>query len=274
MTYNATHRLAVEKALQRLEPGDFFLISNGMTWNRFTFANLENAAIRAVSRIPFGHAAIYMGGGQIFEMPIARWKACDLFAKDNSNGAAFVRCKELTRAQRGRIKAFTEAYYEQNKWLGKLSYDAASLFLGGFGETGTLTARGAAEALGTDESIGKAVSPFTQAPATAASILLAMLYESKGRFAPLSCSAFITYSHAVANHQIQDRGIRDLFSYPTHCTPGDLWDIVIADKRKYDIEILDFTHDLQVDTVRQVEGVDTQRWAKQMEAQAQEIRAR
>ena len=49
---------------------------------------------------------------------------------------------------------------------------------------------------------------------------------------------------------------------------------MIADKRKYDIEILDFTHDLQVDTVRQVEGVDTQRWAKQMEAQAQEIRAR
>lgn len=238
MTYNASHAIPVERALRKMDIGDFFLISNGMTKNNITFDNPVNAVIRTMSGIPFGHAALYVGNGNVIDLPFRLWTVRDMFAEYKSNGAAFVHCKTLTKSQRGRIRAFAKAFQADYAKDPSGSYGALAMTTGAVGEVGTTVAR---TFLG--DFFGKTYSKFTQAPATAASITSATVHAFFGKQPALSCSAFITYAHAVAGHTIQDRFWKDILSYPTHCTPGDLWDIVKADKKKYDLQILDFSKD-------------------------------
>ncbi len=255
MTYNASHSLYMERALRRLEPGDFFLISNGMTWDNFTTENPVNALIRGVSNIPFGHAALYVGNGKVIDLPLQYWSVRDMFSRYKSNGAAFVHCKTLTREQRGRIKTFAKVFYEDYKSNPGMSYGSLAMSTGAAGELGTTAAR---TLLG--DFFGKTYDKFFQAPATAASITSAAVHAFFGKQPALSCSAFITYAHAVAGHAMQDRFWRDLLAYPTHCTPGQLWDIVRVDKKKYDIDILDFSKDRN-----DLSGTQSDWWDKEEE---------
>lgn len=260
MTYNATHSHLVERAVRTLDVGDFFLVSNGLTMDNLTLDNPVNAVIRNVSRIPFGHAGLYVGHGAVIDLPFKLWPVKDMFAKYKSNGAALVRCKTLTKGQRGRIRAFAKAFQADYEADAGMSYGSAAMITGAVGEVGTAAAR---TMMG--DFFGKQYSKVFQAPATAVSMSSAAAHAFFGVQPALSCSAFITYAHATAGHTIQDRPWMDILSHPTHCTPGDLWDIAIADKRKYDIEILDFSKDMGTDTARQVEGIDTSRYQQQVQ---------
>ncbi|MEM6760776.1 MAG: hypothetical protein AAF601_14970 [Pseudomonadota bacterium] len=257
MTYNSSHALYVEQALWKMKPGDFFLISNGPDWHNHTVSHLENAAIRVVSGTPFGHGGLYLGDGKVLEMPIAAWRVRDLFAKDRTNGAAFVHCKNLNDKQRGRILAFARDYFKENKTnKGGLSYDVVSLSIGSVGELGTAVAKQVAEGVTGHAELGKIVSPLTQAPATYLSIYSAKVNEWAGNYPALSCVSLITYAHAVAGHIIDD----GWFSYPTHTTPGVLWDIVQADKKKYSVEVVDFSRDRKDRVIGQTAGGRNPEW--------------
>lgn len=244
MPFNATHTHALEKMLTTMKPGDFFLVNNGYARNNETFWNSqENTAIRAVSGVDFGHAALYIGGGRAFEMPVNLDKVKDIFASDRTNAVACIKCNQLTAQQRARIKEFVFAYYDKNMDYPKGAYDIAALMVGSVGELGTYSVRKIAshcvEDDETGDMIGAATRPAFQIPATASTIVLAKLNEWVGNMPALSCAGVITYAHAVAGHIIDDGWV----SYPTHSTPASLWEIVRADKAKYSIEILEFFED-------------------------------
>ena len=254
MTYNATHAMRIERALKTMQPGDFFLINNGMTWNNLTASHFENTSIRAVPGSPFGHGALYLGNGKALEMPIAAWKVRDLFAKDRTNAVAFVHCKTLTRAQRGRILWFAREYHKYNRThKGWKSYDLVSLSVGSAGEivTAGVTLRGL-NPVTTIPEVKDGVHAITQTPATILTMFAAKVNELAGSYPALSCVSLITYAHAVAGHTI-DAGY---VSYPTHTTPGILWDVVKRDEAKYRVTLFDFSKDFvePKDTASVAEG--------------------
>ncbi|MEL7091833.1 MAG: hypothetical protein AAFN94_08880 [Pseudomonadota bacterium] len=244
MPFNATHTHALEMMLGKMKPGDFFLVNNGYARNNETFWNCqENTAIRAVSGVDFGHAALYVGGDRAFEMPINLAKVKKIFADDRTNAVACIKCNHLTDRQRARIKKFVYTYYDLYMDSPKASYDSAALMAGSVGELGTFAVRKLVAHSLEDDETGDMVGAYTrsvfQIPATAATIVMAELNDLAGQLPTLSCAGLITYAHAVAGHIIDDSWT----SYPTHSTPASLWEIARADKSKYSIEILEFFDD-------------------------------
>lgn len=221
------HEKTLNAVLDQMKPGDFMLVAN---------STLVNVSIRAGSLCPFGHAILYVGSGSNrvgLEVPLKAATISSLMQSDGCTGAAFIRVKDISQAQRTTILESARAFFKRKKEAGSTGFDLVGMMVHGVGEFASTVVESAAEAALGDgaaaDTIGRAARVATSLPASIMNETWAAL-DSDPNF---TCAGFVTAMHWEANSILHTNALRTALA----TSPRDLWNAATGNSNRFDIQV-------------------------------------